>query len=1181
MQRVVLDNVRQGSLLAAVGSACYSRGAAYARQRAVTDMWSDDGCTLYGNVRGSNGEVYTTAVHLSPGSGAMRDFERSECTCPVGVNCKHAVALVLTAVGPSTATALGTTVPAGVTQGAAVPAGRRRPATPPAGTVRAATPADPSAATPAGAPAAAAARAAAPSLAPDQGGRPAAWAGSLESLLNAGRGSGAAAAARQTPLAIELSLDFSVPAYPRGPRQAQAAPQARVTARLVQPGRNGGWVGADLSWGRLDSLLSYGGHPAAQLRLLREMYAIYRLRGGYQAWYPGHGDERRIDLTAFESPQLWPLLDEAQAAGLQLVQPRRPGSVGPCRRAGLFLNVTRSGSGGLIIVPGIRVEGSSDIVAPVAFIGSEGHGLVYADLDDTERGEPGTWPLRLARLTRPVPAPLQEMARGASQLVVPADGEARFRDEYYPRLRHTATVISSDGSFTPPRICGPVLLLRAAYRPGHELDLCWEWAYQIGDSRLTDPVGSVPAHDGYRNTEAERNALATLDLPLDRFGLLQPGGAPGDPPALAPRLRLRGTDTMRFTTELLPLLPGQPGVAVEVSGEPAGYREVGDSLSIGVSADEIAGDTDWFDLGITITVEGREVPFLDVFTALARGESQLMLDDGAYFSLGKPELQALARLIEEGRALQDAPPGELRISRFQAGLWDELTELGVVSRQASAWQRQVQGLLSLSSAGAAEPPSGLRAQLRPYQLQGFQWLAFLWQHQLGGILADDMGLGKTLQTLALIAHTREARAVIAPGADPPAAPPFLIVAPTSVVPNWAAEAARFTPGLRVVPVTETSGRSGRHLGGLIAGADAVVTSYALLRLDFGAYSAAPWSGLILDEAQFAKNHQSKAYQCARRLAAPFKLAVTGTPMENNLMELWSLLSITAPGLFPNPARFRDYYARPIERQGQTELLAQLRRRIRPLVRRRTKEQVAADLPAKQEQVLQVDLHPRHRKLYQTHLQRERQKVLGLIGDMNANRFTILRSLTLLRQLSLHPGLVGDPGGDVPCAKIDSLLGHLREVTGGGHRALVFSQFTGFLAWVRAALDDAGIEYCYLDGNTRGRTSVVQRFKAGGAPVFLISLKAGGFGLNLTEADYCFLLDPWWNPATEAQAVDRTHRIGQTRNVMVYRLIASGTIEEKVMALKARKARLFADVVDGDQDGLSADLTPDDIRALLA
>jgi SNF2 family DNA or RNA helicase len=316
------------------------------------------------------------------------------------------------------------------------------------------------------------------------------------------------------------------------------------------------------------------------------------------------------------------------------------------------------------------------------------------------------------------------------------------------------------------------------------------------------------------------------------------------------------------------------------------------------------------------------------------------------------------------------------------------------------------------------------------------------------------------------------------------------------------------------------------------------------------------------------------------VATPFKVAITGTPMENNLMELWSLLSITAPGLFPNPERFKDYYARPIEKGGNAELLAQLRRRIRPLIMRRTKEQVAADLPEKQEQVLEVELHPRHRKVYQTHLQRERQKVLGLLDDVNHNRFTILRSLTLLRQLALHAGLVDEEHSDVPSAKIDALAEQIEDVVGGGHRALVFSQFTRFLRMARARLESAGVECCYLDGTTTNRGAVISSFKEGTAPVFLISLKAGGFGLNLTEADYCFLLDPWWNPATEAQAVDRTHRIGQTRNVMVYRLIASGTIEEKVMALKARKAELFSSVIDSD-GAFSSALSADDIRALFA
>jgi SNF2 family DNA or RNA helicase len=670
----------------------------------------------------------------------------------------------------------------------------------------------------------------------------------------------------------------------------------------------------------------------------------------------------------------------------------------------------------------------------------------------------------------------------------------------------------------------------------------------------------------FRDLARERAVLESLEIPLDRFGLR--GDGPGQ--VLVPSAQLRGLTTMLFVTEVLPLLADAPDVSVELSGEPAAYREAGDSLRIGLSTSDVTGDTDWFDLGVSITVEGRDVPFADVFVALAAGETHLLLADGAYFSLHKPELQALRTLIEEARGLQDTPGGPLRISRFQAGLWEELAALGVVDRQARAWQQQIAGLLSVDGLADTELPAALSAELRPYQRDGFDWLCFLWRHRLGGILADDMGLGKTLQSLALICHAKQAD---------PTMNPFLIVAPTSVVANWAAEAARFAPDLAVVTISDTLRRRGQELGEITAGADVVVTSYTLFRLDADAYAVAGWSGLLLDEAQFTKNHQSKVYQCARRLPAPFKLAITGTPMENNLMELWSLLSITAPGLFPSPTRFRDMYARPIEKQADAELLARLRRRIKPLVKRRTKEQVAADLPAKQEQLLEVELEPRHRRIYQRHLQRERQKVLGLIHDVDRNRFTILRSLTVLRQLSLHPGLVEPEHRNLGSGKIDALMHQLGEVIDGGHRALVFSQFTGFLAHVRERLDAAGVAYSYLDGSTRKRPEVVRRFKEGSVPVFLISLKAGGFGLNLTEADYCFLLDPWWNPATETQAVDRTHRIGQTRNVMVYRLIAKDTIEEKVLALANRKAELFAGVMnDGHAFGTALDA--DDIRALL-
>jgi superfamily II DNA or RNA helicase len=1109
MQRVRILEFDLATLRRAVGGGSYVRGAEYAREGAVLHAtWDLEDDALRGTVRGHGSNVYQAAAFFSLPDGLPAKFEMGECNCPVEFNCKHVVALVLSAVPP----------------------GSGRPGRP-------------------------------------ESAQPAAWERSLDSLL--GDRPGRSARYDVMPLAIELALAG-------GPGQGRQGGQApvRLMARLVRPGKNGGMVGGDLSWGRLDALRYHGDYSEEQVRLLRELYALYQACGGRGGYYGYHyGDERSIELSSIGSRQLWPLLEEAGTAGLRLVYPGRRGVLARYEDAEFCLDVTRSEAAGLRIVPVIR-RGDGEAAVPVAFIGAEGHGAVCIDRAQAAAGgDPGSWRFGLARLARPVPSSLQRMALGGGSLEVPAAEEPTFRDRYYPRLRHAAAVVSSDGSFTPPVISGPDLVLRACYGSGHELEVSWEWAYRVGDSPLRSPVDAGDPGDGYRDLAAERTLLAGLDLPLDRYGLFTQGGnAPGAAvPALAPCTRLAGTDTMRFTTELLPLLADQPGLIVEVTGEPADYREAGDSLRIAVSTDEVAGDTDWFDLGVTITVEGRPVPFLEVFLALSRGEPHLLLPDGAYFSLDKPELQALARLIEEARALQETPAGPLRISRYQAGFWDELAALGVIGHQAAAWREQVQGLLSAGGPGRAEPPTGLRARLRPYQQDGFGWLAFLWEHRLGGILADDMGLGKTLQCLALISHARQ---------RDPASGPFLIVAPTSVVANWAAEAARFAPGLKVVPVSGTAARRGQELGELIAGADAVVTSYTLLRIDFAAYTELSWSGLLLDEAQQAKNRQSKIYQCARRLAAPVKIAITGTPLENNLMELWSLLSITAPGLFPSPDRFRDYYGKPVERQGDTERLGQLQRRIKPLVRRRTKEQVAADLPAKQEQVLEVELHPQHRKVYQTRLQRERQKVLGLLGDMNSNRFTIFRSLTLLRQLSLHAGLVDEAHASLASAKIDALLGQLREVTGGGHRALVFSQFTGFLGKVRERLDAEGMAYCYLDGSTRDRAAVVRRFKDGAAPVFLISLKAGGFGLNLTEADYCFLLDPWWNPATEAQAVDRTHRIGQTRRVIVYRLVATDTIEEKVMALKARKARLFSSVMD-DGNVFGTTLGADDIRALLS
>jgi len=1046
---------------------------------------------------------YVTIVHLAEVDGGLA-FDAGECSCPVGYDCKHAAALVIAVVEGR------------VSVPNAGRASRPHPA---------ATDAPP-------------------------------WERSLRALVD-----GPAAPAGEQPLAIELSLQLG-----------NAGQQ--LMARLMRPGARGGWVNGSLSWGGLDSWsVREGNFRSDHLALARELHAVYRTRWQRRGYYYGYGDggDRALDLSAFESPQLWSLLDEANRIGLRLIHDLPAlGEIPPHAQGELLVDVRRDGKRGSVASAVLRLddgEGAAEL-EPLLFLGSGGHGIVCVERgDETEGAEHPERRLRLVRLARPAPPQLQRLFLDEERLEIPAAELDRFAVELWPELRHVATVSSSDGSFAPPEISDPSLVLRASYGAGHALELAWGWDYQIGSQARQAPLGMGVERSGFRDPRAERTILDGTELDgtgLERLGLLDAAARP----VQVPPVSLAGIETMRLTTEVLPRLE-ERGIAVEVTGEPADYRDVGDSLTIGVSTAEIAGESDWFDLGVTIGVEERELPFADVFAALAAGQSHLLLDDGAHLSLDDPRLESLRQLIVEAQTLTDSPPDSLRLSRYQAGLWAELAALGVVTEQAESWRRQAAALLELDEVAEHEPPAAIEAELRPYQREGFGWLASLWELGLGGILADDMGLGKTLQTLAMVCHARE---------RDPGVGPFLIVAPTSVVPNWVGEAAKFVPGLRVSSVTDTLKKSGRSIGEL-ASADVVVTTYTLFRLDAEAYREAEWAGLVLDEAQAVKNHQSKTYKCVRELAAPFKLALTGTPMENNLTELWSLLSIVAPGLFPDPKRFGEQYARPIEREGDGERLARLRRRIKPLVKRRTKELVAADLPSKQEQTLEVELHSRHRKLYDTRLQRERQKILGLIDDFDRNRFTILRSITLLRQLSIDPGLVDEGHDDVPCAKLAALVEQLGDVIGGGHRALVFSQFTGFLAKVRDRLDREGIEYCYLDGRTRKRDKVIESFKQGSAPVFLISLKAGGFGLNLTEADYCFLLDPWWNPAAETQAIDRAHRIGQTRPVIAYRMIARETIEEKVVALARRKAELFSGVMD-DGDLFAGSVTADDIRGLL-
>jgi SNF2 family DNA or RNA helicase len=380
---------------------------------------------------------------------------------------------------------------------------------------------------------------------------------------------------------------------------------------------------------------------------------------------------------------------------------------------------------------------------------------------------------------------------------------------------------------------------------------------------------------------------------------------------------------------------------------------------------------------------------------------------------------------------------------------------------------------------------------------------------------------------------------------------------------------------------ETSAKRGTGVAEAAADASLIVTSYAILRLDAEQFHELGVRVLVLDEAQNVKNSSSKGYAAAALVGAPTVFAVSGTPLENNLMELYALASLTAPGLLGTRETFREQFSKAISKDGNAHRLAQLRKRIRPFLLRRTKEQVAPELPPKTVQVLEVPLHPTHLRAYERRFRREQQKLLGLLDDVKKNQIQILASLTRLRREALDPAF-GDAAGlpGVSSAKLTALAELLDEITADGHRALVFSQFTDFLGRAAEVAEKKGLKFSYLDGSTtaRARSRMVERFTSGEDPAFFISLKAGGTGLNLTAADYVILLDPWWNPAAEEQAIDRAHRIGQDKPVVVYRLISAGTIEQKVRELQEKKRRLFDDVLGGD---VTSSLTTDDYRALLA
>lgn len=587
---------------------------------------------------------------------------------------------------------------------------------------------------------------------------------------------------------------------------------------------------------------------------------------------------------------------------------------------------------------------------------------------------------------------------------------------------------------------------------------------------------------------------------------------------------------------------------------------------------ELSTGIDWFDLNGTMDFEGQLVGLPALLAALARNERTVILPDGSIGLIPEDFIERYGMLSGLGAVEGNA----LRFERSQASLLDALLASQPEVRADQAFADYRARISRFEGIMPAEQPAGFVGALREYQREGLAWLRFLEDFGMGGCLADDMGVGKTAQVLALLETRREFRREIASNGSRPG--PSLVVAPRSVIFNWKQEAARFTPQLQILDYTHAERRSSFKE---IESHDLVLATYGTLRRDIVELRKIRFDYAILDEAQAIKNLASDSAKAARLLTANHRLALSGTPVENHLGELGSLFEFLNPGMLGSTSAGR-LAGRSLKNADESTRLL-LGRALRPFILRRTKGQVARELPTKTEQTLYCEMPQEQRKLYNELRDHYRRALLGRIDatGIGSARMHILEALLRLRQAACHPGLIDDQRREGSSAKLEALMPKLREVIEGGHKLLVFSQFTSFLSIVRDRLGAEDIPYAYLDGQTTDRQACVERFQNDAeCPAFLISLKAGGLGLNLTAAEYVFLLDPWWNPAVEAQAIDRTHRIGQTNQVFAYRLIARDTVEEKVMQLQERKRRLADEILTAENSSFSS-LSRDDLEVLLS
>ncbi|WP_300161083.1 DEAD/DEAH box helicase, partial [Solidesulfovibrio sp.] len=577
----------------------------------------------------------------------------------------------------------------------------------------------------------------------------------------------------------------------------------------------------------------------------------------------------------------------------------------------------------------------------------------------------------------------------------------------------------------------------------------------------------------------------------------------------------------------------------------------------------------WFDLDLAVQYDDQRVPIDKIWKAWTQGKRYVQLKDGSYTSLPESWLEKLSHKLRALGYDTDKPP-QSKFKQFEAPVLDKILEDLPEARTDSFWNTLRQKIHSFREIVQVRPPKGLHADLRPYQVQGLSYLNFLKDYGFGGILADEMGLGKTVQTLSFIQHNVERGA----------RGPNLIIVPTSVLPNWEREADKFVPDLKQLIIY---GARRENMFKKIGESDLVITTYALLRRDLDELLKFEFAAIILDEAQNIKNPNTITARSVRRLNGKTRICLSGTPIENNLFELWSLFEFLMPGFLGGQNSFQRGIVKPIK-DGDEETLEYLRGRVRPFILRRTKSEVAKDLPPKVENVYYCNLLDEQLDLYAALAKKLKEQVLATVDEkgMAKSQMSILDALLKLRQICCHPRLLklDLPGvnTNLPSGKFDAFKDLITDCIEEGHKVLVFSQFVQMLHIIRSWMTIGQVPFAYLDGSSKDRFEQVDRFNDDeNIKVFLISLKAGGTGLNLTSADYVIHYDPWWNPAVENQATDRTHRIGQLRQVFSYKMICQNTVEEKILKLQEQKKDVAEAIIPG-QDAFKS-LTRTDLESL--